>query len=135
MSKYKKITQKNYCIEKEECICLECNFDFYEEMPYNNELVKFKCGDGINRYLPIYNEYGYLFLLQKILKKWNPSKPILESDMMVFEEKLSEITPYGVKIDSIICPHCGSNHLKIMHGEVVLNPTIEWIEIDIEKIN
>lgn len=134
MEKYKEIKADNYCIQKLECRCDNCNNKFIEYTTANYELVCFEDKDGKKYFLPSYGKYGYLDLLEKLVEGWDYSGEITKSVTEKFERKLKEITPYDVFLfHRVRCPKCKTTDIFICKRNTLLNHPIKWMKIDTDK--
>lgn len=131
MKLYKTIDVKNYCIERIECKCRNCNENFVEFVPDYEDLVQFDCDDNNIRYLPTYGMNGYLELMSRLIDGWTKNDSITELVVRKFESQLSLICPYEVKLKkAFICPYCFSKNVTFTKNEILHNPPVKWIEID-----
>lgn len=136
MSKYEEIKTGSYCIQKLKCRCDNCNNNFIEFTTLNYELTCFKDNEGNKLYLPTYGKYGYLDLLEKLVKEWNLNKKITPKIMDRFEVMINKITPNNISFcQKIKCPKCKNDDICILARDTLLNHPIDWVKIDKEKLN
>lgn len=135
MQQYKEITSIDYVIQRTKCRCNACDSEFLEYTPLNYELVCFIDASGEKYFLPTYGEYGYLYLLEKIVEDWKPSERITMGVIKKFEEKLVEITPHSVSLfQKIKCPACSKGDIMVLERIPIKNYPVNWMKIDIEKV-
>lgn len=127
----KEITSDNYVIEELKCRCTVCGFEFFEYMPLNYELVCFIDELGEKYFLPTYGEYGYLDLLEKIVKNWTPDKEITSRVVKSFEERLEKITPIKVSLfQKVKCPICSKDDVIVIDRTPIKDYPVNWLKID-----
>lgn len=135
MKEYKKISMKQYCVEKVICSCNNCKNEFADIIPFGYELVCFDKESIEKVFLPTYGENGYLDLLKKLIPEWNESDEITCIISKKFEEKINYFTPYKVvQHNKTICPKCGSTEITISERKIKENYPINWMEIDAEVL-
>lgn len=135
MEKYREITSSDYFIQKLKCRCNMCNFEFYEYIPLNYELVCFIDEFDRKYFLPTYGQYGYLDLLEKLVEDWEMDKQITYKVVKIFEEKFKKLTPCSVSLfHKIKCPSCSKDDIFVIQREVLKDYPVNWIKIDTENI-
>lgn len=135
MKKYIAVSMENYCIQELECRCNNCNSNFSVLMPLNYELVCFEDEAGKKYFLPIYGNYGYLDLLDKLVEQWHHNEDITKNIVEKFERKLNEITELKVSmVDSVRCPFCKRENISIYKRNTLQKHPVDWLKIDIESM-
>jgi hypothetical protein len=144
------IMNKSYCLPEIPSIywvnylrieCENCLAIFHDYQPNGNELVKFLEGKE-ERWLPTFTKGGYLYLLKKLLPDIDINKEI---SMKIYTEYIDKLQSHVKKMNADTnliladmiqqCPKCGNTSLKTFDEKTLVNPELNWLEIDCELLN
>lgn len=135
MKDYKEISIENYSIQELECICNDCNNQFSDYMALNYELVCFEDEVGKKYFLPTYGEYGYLYLLERLVDEWSANGKITKKITEEFERKINQVTQQNVILcNRVRCPFCKRYNVFIDKRNTIVKGPINWLKIDISKL-
>jgi hypothetical protein len=130
----------SYSVRNETRVCNDCGCNHNITFSAGDDLVAFQdTKSGEVRWLPTYEEGGFLDLLRKLVPDYSDEQGITHRVSQDFEkvfDRIQErISPEGVFRIQVVrgCPNCGSRKVIVERSTIEKNPSVEWIRYDLSR--
>jgi hypothetical protein len=132
---YSAAIPKSFNIRQDFYRCRGCGVEFSSMYSDGNDLVKFLEDGGQEvRWLPTFEEGGYLDLLERLVKGYDKSQQITMQIAKSFEsefKKIVQLSEAGKTFSVAIgcrCPNCLADNSETVEEKVLNSPQLEWIK-------
>lgn len=114
--------------------CGNCGLQVEDLIPNGHDLVKFLERGGGARWLPVFGEGGYLYLMEKLVSEHRQDDEITMKKAKIFIDELEKYDIRGRQYEFASmkrdCDYCHAKKLKLKEEQTIVNPVLEWLRIN-----